>query len=206
MKRNLLFVILIALICGCIPQYQITQNQSISKQQGDQNKEGISIRLLEDSIISYKRLANRSANKNLQLLSFQIENATANEIVIDYQKIEAISTNELELMPVLSLLEYYAVIKHKPYDEVIAGVLGGALMFAYSNVGIIFMPYSPTWLISVGAVIQLYRHKKINQQLFSELQDRNLQGEKLLPGESKIGVVSVKAVSSEGLILRYSMR
>lgn len=205
MKRSLLFIILIGLISGCIPQFQISQNPSINKQLSDQNLEGISISILEDSIISYKRLAQRSARKNLQLLSFKIENTTTNEMVIDYQKIEAISTNKLELMPVLSPMEYFTELKNKPYDEVIAGVLGGALMFTYSNIGLTFIPYSPTWLISLAAVIQLIRNNKINHMLQSELLDKSLQGKSLQPGESKIGVVSVKAESSEGLILRYSM-
>lgn len=194
------------LICGCIPQYQITKSQSGINKLSNNNKQGISLTVLEDSIISYNRLAKRSERKNLQLLSFQIENATANNIVIDYQKIEAISTLSLELIPVLSPIEFYAYLKNKSYNEIIAGVLGGALMFSYSAVGLTFIPYSPTWLITVGAAIQLYRHKKINKQLLSELQDRNLQGVELLSGESKIGIISVNAESSEGLILRYSMK
>jgi len=206
MKKNLLSLILIGLLCGCMPQYQLSERQSFYGTDDQQAREGIVLTTSTDSVISFKRLARRAHRKDLQLVMFRIENFTPEEMMINYRKIEAISTNKLELIPVFSPQDFYKKMKNKPYDEILAGLLGGAFMFSYGSAGILFNPYSPSWLLTAAAPFLLIRNGKIDKQLRTELGKYDLQDQRLLPGETKIGLVALKTKNPQGIKLRYTQK
>ena len=205
MKKNLLSLILIGLLCGCMPQYQLSERQSFNGIDDQKTPEGIVLTVSTDSVISYKRLARRAHRKDLQLVMFRIENFTPEEIVINYRKIEAISAQETEPIPVFSPDDFYQKMNNKPYDEILAGLLGGAFMFSYGSAGVFFNPYSPSWLLTAAAPFLLIRNGKIDKQLRTELEKYDLQDQRLLPGEFKIGLVALKTETPRGISLRYRL-
>lgn len=205
MKKNLFYLILIGLLSGCMPQYQLSERQSFNPNDDKKAREGIVLTMSTDSVISYKRLARRAHRKDLQLVMFRIENFTPDEIVINYRNIEAISAQETEPVAVLSPKDFYQKMKNKPYDEILAGLLGGAFMFSYGSAGILFNPYSPSWLLTAAAPFLLIRNGKIDKQLRMELEKYDLQDQRLLPGDFKIGLAALKTENPWGIILRYTL-
>jgi hypothetical protein len=205
MEKNLFYLILVGLLCGCMPQYQLSDRQSFYVTDDQQAREGVVLTTSTDSVISYKRLARRANRRDLQLVMFRIENFTPEEIVINYGKIEAISTNTIELIPLFSPQDFYKKMKNKPYDEILAGLLGGAFMFSYGSAGILFNPYSPSWLLTAAAPFLLIRNGKIDKQLRTELEKYDLQDQRLLPGDFKIGLVALETEKPQGIKLRYRL-